>query len=274
MYQYRKHLRGTFFNYFIALIIFSSFVFLGILGSVLALGEKLNSIDFLILIPIIAVIFIFLLFELSIIYFFMIKRFRYIRVILEENEIIYENKKKKIVIPYEEIISIKYPSVRYLGGWMEIKYNGGKIKLTAVLEDIGGFMYRLKEILDERGKSDTYNEKKSLNFFKTASLVDESWERIYFNINFILLIEYISLIITIILGVIGFIKTEFPIIMIGITAPIIGYIISEIIIAISFSKRIVGKEFKVLPKDKKKENNIIRIGVIASTILYIVIIIL
>lgn len=274
MYQYRKHLRGTFFNYFIALIIFSSFVFLGMVGSILALEEKLNSIDFLILITIIVVIFIFLLFELSIIYILMIKRFRYIRVTLEENEIIYENKKKKLVIPYEEIISIKYPSVRYLGGWMEIKYNGGKIRLTAVLEDIGGFMYNLKEILDERGKSNTYNEKKSLNFFKTASLVDESWERIYFNIKFILMIEYTSLIITIILGIIGFIKTEFPIIMIGVAVPIIGYTISEIIIAISFQKRVVGKEFKVLPRNSRKENNIIRIGVIASTILYIFIIIL
>lgn len=274
MYQYRKHLRGTFLNYFIGLIIFSSFVFLGILGTVLSFGEEFNIINFIVITIIMVVIFIFLLFELAIIYFLMIKRFRYINVTLEENEIIYENKKKKIVIPYEEIISIKYPSVRYLGGWMQIKYNGGKIRLTVVLEDIGEFMYRLKEILDEKGKSNTYNEKKSLNFFKTASLVDESWERIYFNIKFILITEYISLIITIILGAIGFIRTEFPLIMLGIAAPIIGYTISEIIIAISFSKRIIGKEFKVLPRDTKKENNILRIGVIASTILYIVIIIL
>ena len=36
---------------------------------------------------------------------------------------------------------------------MKIKHTNGKIRLTVVLENIGDFMYRLKEILDEGGKS-------------------------------------------------------------------------------------------------------------------------
>ena len=64
-----------------------------------------------------------------------------------------ENIEKMPQSTYDEIIEIKYPSIRYMGGWMKIKHTNGKIRLTVVLENIGDFMYRLKEILDEGGKS-------------------------------------------------------------------------------------------------------------------------
>ncbi|MGG7057221.1 hypothetical protein ACQPUZ_02885 [Clostridium tertium] len=269
MYQYRKHLRGSFLNYFTTLIILFSFVFLSFFGVILSDGNKINGIDFIIIIFIMVGLFIFLLLELMLIYFLFLKRFKYINVTLTENEIIYNNKKKKITIPYDEIISIKYPSIKYAGGWIEIKYNGGKIRLTAVLENIGEFIYRLKESLDRIGKSDVYNEKKSFNFFKTASFVDESWQRLYENIKYIILLEYVSLLMVNFLAFFGRIQNGTSIFIVsGVITPIIGYIVAEIIIGRMVSKRVVGMEFKILRRNINKENNIIRVCIVVSILLY------
>ncbi|MCF0147868.1 MAG: hypothetical protein HUJ77_05660 [Clostridium sp.] len=46
MYRYIKHLRGTFFNYFIALIIFSSFVFLSTFSIIMSESSRINLEEF------------------------------------------------------------------------------------------------------------------------------------------------------------------------------------------------------------------------------------
>ena len=274
MYQYRKHLRSSFLNYIIAIPIFLSFVFLGVFGAILSDGTKLIDIDFVFLGGLALKGFIFLLIYFAVLYFLFLRRFKYINVTLTEDVIVYNNIKKKIVIPYDEIIQIKYPSIRYTGGWMEIKHTKGKIRLTVVLENIGDFMYRLKEILDERGKSDVYNEKKSLNFFKTASFSDESWGRLYDNFKYIIIMEYVSAIISIIFAFLGIAKNPMFIIGGSIFAPIIGYLIIEFILGRNVKKRLITNEFKLLDRDPNKENKKIRIAIIASILLYIFLIII
>ena len=274
MYQYRKHLRASFLNYIIVIPIFLSIVFLGVFGAILSEGTKVVNIDFLFLGELLIKGFIVLLVYMAILYFLFLRRFKYINVSLTEDAIIYNNIKKKIVIPYDEIIEIKYPSIRYTGGWMEIKHTKGKIRLTVVLENIGDFMYKLKEILDERGKSNLYNEKKSLNFFKTASFSDESWERMYSNVKYMIIMEYISVIISVILAFFGFIENPMTIIWGSIFAPISGYFIIEFILGRNVKKRLIGNEFKLLDRDLNNENKKIRIATLVSTLIYVFLIII
>lgn len=273
MYKYRKHLRGTFLNYFIALVIFASFVFLSTYAIIMSEVSQISPIDLLVVFFIIICIFIVLLLELTLIYYLFLRRFKYINVTLTEEAVIYNKKNKKIIIPYDDIVSISYPSIKYAGGWMKIKYSKGKIRLTVALENIGDFMYQLKEILDKNGKSSVYNEKKSFSFFKTASFADESWERIDENIKFIVAMEYLSLIITILFAYLGVFNNSSTGIAVSIFAPILGYLISEIIIGIMARKRIVNREFKIIPRDPSKEKKIMRISVIISTILFILLMI-
>ncbi|MBE6053158.1 MAG: hypothetical protein E7212_04455 [Clostridium sartagoforme] len=274
MYQYRKHLRGSFLNYFTALIIFMSFVFLCVLGGVLLGGESLKEINFLVIVIIIVGFLLFLLLELLLLYFIFLQRFRYINVQLTEDSIVYNNKKKKVVIPYDEIVEIKYPSIRYMGGWMEIKHTNGKIRLTVALKNIGEFMSKLKEKLDNLDKSSVYNEKKSFNFFKTATFSDESWERLYSIIKYILAMEYLSVFMVVVLASLGIIYGEYSMVIGGIFAPVIGYLIVEFILGRRVSKRIVDNEFKVLPVDRDKEKKYMRASIAISTILYALILIL
>lgn len=274
MYEYRKHLKGTFLNYCVAIVVFLSLSLLIGLGTVFSSGVKLKETDFLLIGVITLGVFIFIFVEFTLIYFLFLKRFKYINVKLDEEAIIYNNKNKKIVIPYDDIISIRYPSIKYTGGWMKIKYNGGKIRLTVVLENIGDFMYKLKEILDKRGQSTVYNEKKSFNFFKTATFADESWERIYKIYKYLLLIEYLSVFLAIFLSRFGIIKNNFTSIIALFLAPTIGYLISEIIIGSRVSKRVVHDEFKIIPRDLSKETKFARILIAASTLICILILVL
>lgn len=274
MYEYRKHLRGSFLNYCVAIVVLLSLALLIGLGAVFSVGSKLKGTDFLLIGAITVGMFIFIFIEFTLIYFLFLKRFKYINVKLDEEAIIYNNKKKKIVIPYDDIISMRYPSIRYTGGWMEIKYNGGKIRLTVVLENIGDFMYNLKEILDKRGRSAVYNEKKSFNFFKTATFSDESWERIYKIYKYLLSIEYLSVFIAIFLSRFGVIQNNFTSIIVFFLAPTIGYLISEIIIGTRISKRVVHDEFRVIPRDLSKETKFARILIAVSTLICIFIMVL
>ncbi|WP_294188885.1 hypothetical protein [uncultured Clostridium sp.] len=273
MYVYRKHLRASFLNYILGMIIFLSIGLLSGFAAILSRKAKFEMIDFFILIIVAIVIFTFILIEFILLYFLFLRRFKYINVTLEEDAIIYNNSKKKIVIPYDEIIEIKYPSIRYMGGWMKIKHTNGKIRLTVVLENIGDFMYRLKEILDEGGKSDVYNKKKSFNFFKTASFSDESWERLYDNVKYLIVMEYVSIIISIILAFFGIAKNPIFIIWGSVIGPIIGYMIIELIIIINNKKRIVKNEFKLLDRDSSKDNKRIKIAITVSTLLSIILMI-
>ncbi|WP_156625262.1 hypothetical protein [Clostridium tertium] len=272
--MYRKHLRGSFLNYCVAIGVFFCFVLIGILGAVFSDGSELKDIDFSLVGKVILVMFIIIFLEFTLLYFLLLKRFKYINVTLEEEAIIYNNKKKKIVIPYEDITSIRYPSIRYTGGWMEIKYTDGKIRLTVVLENVGDFMYKLKEILDKRGLSNVYNEKKSFNFYKTATFADESWERIYRNIKYLISMEYIVLLIIIFLSISGITQNNFIITMVCLSAPTIGYLISEIIIGSKVSKRIVQGEFKIAPQDLNKDIRFTRILIAASIFISLILIVL
>ncbi|WP_291665063.1 hypothetical protein [Clostridium sp.] len=267
-------MRGSFLNYCVAIVVLLSLALLIGLGAVFSVGSKLKGTDFLLIGAITVGMFIFIFIEFTLIYFLFLKRFKYINVKLDEEAIIYNNKKKKIVIPYDDIISMRYPSIRYTGGWMEIKYNGGKIRLTVVLENIGDFMYNLKEILDKRGRSAVYNEKKSFNFFKTATFSDESWERIYKIYKYLLSIEYLSVFIAIFLSRFGVIQNNFTSIIVFFLAPTIGYLISEIIIGTRVSKRVVHDEFRVIPRDLSKETKFARILIAVSTLICIFIMVL
>ncbi len=108
-----------------------------------------------------------------------LNRLSAVEVLLSDNSIIYKGKKRVVEIHYEDIVEIKYPSIRYTGGWMMIRSKSEKIRLTVVLEGIGDFVRVLKSRLDQQGLSDKYEEKKLFGFYKTAEYADQSWARIY-----------------------------------------------------------------------------------------------
>ena len=269
-YVYRKHLRESFFSLFKGVLFLISIMVLMLIG-LLSTEKNIIISEVLIFIAIFtAILFVVLTVELAVMYFALIRRFKKINVTLKEDCIIYNNAKKKIIIPYDDIEKIACPSIKYTGGWVKIVYKGGNIRLTVVLENIGDFLYNLKAILDSKGKNDIYNEKKMFSFFKTASFSDESWQRLYDNAKLQVLLYYVSCILTIIILFFSDrTQSNEMFIMGGILAPAIGYLLAEMIIVASVRKRIIKNEFKIKPRDVELENKILRIFMIASTSIYI-----
>lgn len=273
-YVYRKHLRAPLkYLIFIELIIFIGVVLM-ITGQILT--DDLKSNGYLhIIIVVILVIFLFITIELGILYLIFFRRFKSISVTLGDEAIVYTNSKKQIIIPYEDIQELKFPSIKYTGGWLKIIYRGGNIRLTVVLEQIGVFIGELKEKLDERAMPQVYNENKLFSFFKTSVFSDESWERVYHNFKIQIAIHYLCIILTTaILLFFGSSDNNQIFIYGSLFAPLLGYLFSEIIIGMKVKKRVLKEEFRILPRNSKLEYNIFMISILASAIGYLLVLVL
>ena len=195
--------------------------------------------------------------EFTFIYFTMYKRFKKIYFTLTEEGIIYNNAKGEIKIPYENIISLKFPSLKYTGGWLKIIHPNGNIRITVVLKNIGDMIKTLKSKLDEKSMSHIYDEKRMYKFFKTAEYSDQSWERIYEKVKFIMSFILLNLGVSAIFS--AFITEVFVkfILLIGsIMGSLIPYLITEIIIGRKLAKG-SSKEGFIVPKRNKIFENVI-----------------
>ena len=256
-YIYRKHLRkpAKFF-------LFIEFMFIiSYATASLGLASRVKTTNsptlWSIILGVAIGIIVLLSLEFLFIYLIMYRKFKKIEVTLTEEEIIYNNSKGEMRIPYENIQALKFPSIKYTGGWLKIIHTNGNIRLTVVLENIGDMLTILKENLDKRNMSAVYNEKKMYNFFKTAKYSDQSWGRIYEIIKFFIVYIVLNL------GVIAIFSRYFttaPInifLVIGsIVGPLIPYLISEIILGIKLAKGSSKDSFSVPERDKPFENKL------------------
>lgn len=163
-YKYRPHMK--YFKWILS-IIFIAFVPIGWIGR--SPDESL--------IPYIVISLIQLIFAVALWRF--LHRFTLIRVSVDEEAIMYTNYKGNVRVEYEDIKKLKFPSVRYTGGWIKIISNKKPIQITVVLENIHRLLLDIKEGLDKRGLSDRYDKKKFFKFLKTSVHSDSSWQRVY-----------------------------------------------------------------------------------------------
>ncbi|WP_455717801.1 hypothetical protein, partial [Anaerosporobacter sp.] len=206
------------------------------------------------------------------IYAVFLRRFKYISIKLDEQGIVYTNIKEQIFIPYEDINMIQFPSIKYMGGWTKIVYSKGSIRLTAVLENIGEFMGELKQKLDERNMMDVYDEDRFFSFYKTGVFADESWERIYGNIATQVITCFVCVIITIVTLVLhGGNENNKLYLYASFIVPILGYLISEIIMVFQVHKRIEEDSYQLLPRNEEFEKNLFKFCNLGAAIVYLVV---
>jgi hypothetical protein len=221
------------------------------------------------------VILLFISLELLLMYHLFMKRFKSISVELEEDAIVYTNSKGQQIIPYRDITMIKFPSIKYTGGWMKIIYKGGNVRLTVVLENIGDFSRELKKKLQENEMEYVYNEKKLFSFYKTAVFADESWERVYRNYKMQLVTFYLSIIVTsVVLWLNGSTGNDEMMIFGSVLIPLLGYVIGEIIIGMKVKKRVDREELRILPGNPETEQKIFLFSFILFTIGYFVLVLM
>lgn len=268
-YLYRKHLRAPISYLIIYMGAFFFGVALLVFGFFFTDKEKFDTASVVIICMVLLIAFIIITIEFVILYFLLFKRFRKISVTLTEDSIIYINAKSHNVIPYGDIVSLQFPSIKYTGGWVKVKHQGGTIRLTVVLEEIGDFIIKLKKKLDEHGMLQVYNEEKLFSFYKTAVFSDESWDRIYRNYKSYILINFLSIVINTIILRFSSINGDMKALVYGsYIAPLIGFVLSEILIGMKIRKRVNRENLTLLPRDINFEHKIYLILVVISSCAY------
>ena len=282
-YVYRKHLREP-IKYLLGITAFMVLcmlyiVIIKITGSTAEENGKLLKHMGLIIVVMAATSAIMVI-EFTVFYFVIFRKFKKINISLGEEEIIYNNIKGKTLIRYEDIEKLTFPSIKYTGGWVKIKYKGGKnVRLTVVLEGIGEFLKELKDILDEKGMSHTYNEKKLYSFYKTATFSDQGWDRAYSMFNKFLVIEGIASILGIIISLLfKEIHIKLLIAIVILMFPLIAFTLAEMILGRKLAKlsKVDGYEIRnrnTLIEDKTYKNVYIICSIIVVAIVIIMMII-
>lgn len=256
-YIYRKHLRKPtkFFLTIVLMFIIPYFMIASVVTLTATYEDKIvMGIIFLIIGVFVAVL---LSIELLIIYFVLYRRFKKIYVVLNEEGIIYNNAGGEVRIPYENIKALKFPSIRYTGGWIKILHGNENIRLTVVLENIGDMVKSLKNKLDDKNLSSIYNDKAMYKFFKTAKYSDQSWERIYENVKLYFITTLINLgVAAIFSGFIAEVPDKIYAFIGALVGPLLVFFITEIIFGRKLAKGASKENFSVPNRDKQFEYKI------------------
>ena len=193
-----------------------------------------------------------------------------IRISVDEEAIVYKFRRGEKRIPFESISQLKFPSVRYTGGWVKIISQEHTIRLTVVVENIGDFLQELKNGLDKKGLSDLYDKAKLFNFLKTASYADYSWARLYMIFGKLVLFTILNIIIALVFSALAqtgpFIMALWT--LISILFPLTVYLIKEFTFARRIAKKSDEKSFILPPRDTAHEQVVFRKALINGELLY------
>lgn len=192
-----------------------------------------------------------------------------VRVVIENDTIVYRHRKGETKIDFDKITKIGLPSIPYLGGWITIIAGKEKIRLTVVVSEIGDFVQTLKASLDKIGLADRYNEAKLFLFLKTAVFSDQSWDRIYS-------LFWKFIVATLGVGGLGIATTiisrnsGFFWILLSFVFPILVYTFTEIVFGIRIAKTSIRESFFVPPRDIVYENSVYKVASIVGVIAYLI----
>lgn len=269
-YVYRKHLRNP-QKYLIALLLFFIIVYVACAATFMLTDKDMDTVLGITIFAIVgAVILGIMAIEFLILYFVLFRRFKKISVSLTDEGIVYNNINGVTNIPYKEITSLKFPYVRYMGGWIKIMHGKSNIKLTVVLENIGDFLKNLKQKLDDMNFK--YDEKKMYNFYKTAEFSDQSWERVYDYIKWLILFVALNVALSVFFIFLGIeTASAFLLIMCSIVIPVIVFVIAEAVIGRKLARGASIESFSVPERDKKFELSVYKWAFGVYTVLYLIV---
>ncbi|MBI5351861.1 MAG: hypothetical protein HZB50_04410 [Chloroflexi bacterium] len=271
VYQYRKHIQ---WGQYVIAIFFSVFIifwiFMGVKISFLSTPTPepfYSQFQSMILVMMVCGGIIFVI--EGVLLWYLYYRLAGVRVVIENDAIIYRHRKGETKIKFDKITKIGLPSIPYLGGWITIIAGKEKIRLTVVVREIGDFIQTLKASLDNIGLANRYNEPKLFLFLKTAVFSDQSWDRIY-SLFWKLIVATLGMGL---LGI-GIAKIsetgEFFWILLSFVFPTLVYIITEIVYAIRIAKTSIRESFFVPPRDVAYENSVYKVTSVIGIIIYLI----
>jgi hypothetical protein len=182
-------------------------------------------------------------------------------------------KERKIYI--SDIQKIDFPAVKWVGEWIGIKAFHEHIKLTADLDNAGELVKAMKQALDEKGKSESYENEKLCDFFKIAASSDRSWERFREKLCKVCGITVLNMLASIFIGLLFLSGTRPFVILVVASAfgPLIFNTLAECVICRKESKAVENMKLLYPKRDKENEKIVYRVTTGLYTLAYIMLII-
>jgi hypothetical protein len=204
------------------------------------------------------------------VFWYIFYRMAGIKVILNEDSVIYKHRSGEKKIDFEKVTKIKLPSIPYMGGWIMIMAGKDKIRLTVALSEIDNFVLNLKASLDKLGLASRYDESKLFRFFKTAISSEQNFERLYSNFWKLLLTTIVS-------GLLGFGITKMSgvheplLVYLFFIYPVLGYSATEIPFNVRIAKSSIRESFFVPPRNITYEKSVYKVTLIVGIVIYFII---
>jgi len=271
VYQYRKFIQWGQYIFPAVCAIFAAFwAFMGVaLYSLRSMSTRSSSpFQSGILVTTLCTAIIFVI--EGIVIWYLYYRLAGVRVIFEDDSLIYKHRTGEMKIYFTGITKIGLPSIPYVGGWITINAGKEKIRLTVAIEEMADFVQTLKASLDKNGLANRYEEAKLFGFLKTAVFADQSWDRIY-----VIFWKFILAIIIYILLGIGIATISNYIggilwILFSFVYPTLVYGCTEFVFARHIARTAVRDQFFSPARDIAYENSVYRVAIIISSVIYFI----
>lgn len=207
---------------------------------------------------------------LTLVMFWVFRTMASTRVTVDDDGVRYRSYRKDFRVGFDEIEQLKFPSLTYLGGWLKIKSDQPDIRLTVVLEDLHELVEPLKRGLENAKNTAAYDRGKFFAFYKTAGFASHSWDRVYKLFAPILALTIAALVAWNVFSPAVFDTPDLTAIYwIGATAlfPMLGWIVAEIIMLISFVRDADEERFSLPERDPAGERKMMAMGYGAYVVL-------
>lgn len=277
-YVYRRHLREVKRS---ILYIMSYFVSLFLIYGVVSLItlERKERIQFIEgYWKVIGAVLLVIVLSALILYVTYFRNLKDIKVFLYEDKIMYKNRFQEKTIYFHNIDEIYSSHHKFSRGSINIKSKNDIIKIKLSLEDVSGFIQNLKSNLDNKNMKNLYNSKKVYDYYKVASYIDDSWERIYELLKFVPPIIGIDVVLSFIISfLVEDYYIKFLIVIILFVFPIVLLAISELILVIKHTIELKNEQYVVRMRDYQYEHRVfdavlVILMIMVSTILIYLII--
>jgi len=174
----------------------------------------------------------------GVLFWYLYYRLAGISVSIGDEAIVYKHRRGKKRIPFDEITGLKFPSARYVGGWIKIISKNDTIRLTTAVENISDFLQELKASLDNRRLSDRYDRAQFFRFLKTAVYLGQSWARAYLVLWRLVVLTIFSAVIGFVLAVLGSPGSLGRVVWVSVSFlwPTVVYLATEVVFARRIAK--------------------------------------
>lgn len=211
-----------------------------------------------------------------IIYESILKKCKNIKILVDDEKITYKSIGIEKVIQYRDIIQVDFVN-RILGNrYIYIKSDKEEIKVKSNIENIAVFTKDLIENLSNINKNSCYDEKNMNDFYKNVSYKDDSYERLYELLRFVMPILGVDVVFSFIFSfLVNNQNVRAIMLLILYLFPIITLVILESILWIKHKLEVNDEKYVIRMRDYQYEHRvydaitIILIIGIVTTLIYL-----